>query len=106
MFKSGPRIGGVWFKAFGAYCSDADRLTRQVEDELRTNQIRRLPRLAGHLKEHLELLLDQLDPVAQRGCMALVLAADLHLISALLRTVAVVSASNAAEARKTWVTER
>ena len=48
---------------------------------LRADQIRRLPRLAEHLKQHLGRFLEQLDPVAQIGGMAFDLAADLQPIA-------------------------
>jgi len=47
----------------------------------RADQIRRLPSLAEHLKQHPGRLLEQLDPVAQIGGMALDLAADLQPIT-------------------------
>ncbi len=47
---------------------------------LRTDQIRRLPRLAEHLEQHLGRFLEQLDPVPEIGGMALDLAADLQPI--------------------------
>jgi hypothetical protein len=52
-----------------------------IESGFRTDQIRRLPRFAEHLKQHLGRLLEQLDPVAEIGGMALDLAADLQPIT-------------------------
>jgi len=48
---------------------------------LRTDQIRSLPRLAEHLKQHLWRFPEQLDPVVEIGGMALDLAADLQTIA-------------------------
>lgn len=52
-----------------------------VTSDLRADQIRRLPRLAEHLKQHLLRFLEQLDPVTEIGGMALDLTADLQPIA-------------------------
>jgi len=52
-----------------------------IESGFRTDQIRRHPRLAEHLKQHLGRFLEQLDPVPEIGGMALDLAADLQPIA-------------------------
>jgi hypothetical protein len=49
--------------------------------KFRTNQIRRLPCLTEHLEQHLGRFLEQLDPVAEIGGMALDFAADLQPIT-------------------------
>lgn len=73
----------VWQKALGTHTDSVgdDRSQQLLGVGLLTDQIRRLPCLAEHLKEHLRRLLQQLDPVTEIGGMALDLAADLQPIA-------------------------
>ena len=79
---AGPQCQPGWVLGAPSSWSPCwDPFDRNCNSWLRPNQIRRLPGLAEHLKQHLGRFLEKHDQVAQIGGMALDLAADLQPIA-------------------------
>lgn len=58
-----------------------DPFDRNCDSWLRTDQIRRVPRLAEHLKQNPGRFIEQLVPMSEIGAMAFNLTADLQPIT-------------------------